>query len=546
MPLDQVIYRKYRSKTFKEVLSQDNVVEILVKSILNDRVSHAYLFAGPRGTGKTTLARLLAKAINCENFKESGDVCNNCPMCNSIDNYSATDIIELDAASNRGIEEIRSLKESINYSPTILKKKVYIIDEAHMLTKEAFNALLKTLEEPPNHVVFILATTESHKLPITILSRVERYDLSLASEEKIIEKLKYITEKEGIDIDNDVLKIIYKKSGGSFRDSESLLSKLINISTDESQKISKDKVYEVLGQISDDLIDSFIESLKLRSLEGSLENYKNLKNKGYTPVLILDNILDRCRELIVLNLKEASKLIPIITFVINTRVLIKDFLDKDLLVTLEITKYCVKDDSSNEGRGDNEKSKSKNVKSNDDLKTKDSNETKLNIEEKTQEKIEESNLDSVNINDLTNQLINLIIADYPKAKVVLNSSNVYLSNSTLFIETTHEMNFIYLNKQDLKNLIIKSLKIPNITIDSVNILHVDSLTQLPEVEKLVENKAPLEEDSKISEESFVEFAKEEDKKVEDNKKELEKASTLSVKIEVGDNSNLVEDMFNLI
>src|SRR5690606_4937043 len=222
-------------------------------------VFHAYLFCGARGTGQTSIARILSGAVKCESDQNQYDVCNGWMNCVSIINEEALDNIEMDAASNRGIEEIRNLKDSINYLPTTLKKKVYIIDEAHMLTKEAFNALLKTLEEPPAHVVFILATTEAHKLPITILSRVQRYDFRLATKDEMVKKLKFILKEEGKKARDDGLDVIYAKSGGSFRDAESLLGKVI--SNTESKELDKEYIYKVLGIYSDDEVESFINAL---------------------------------------------------------------------------------------------------------------------------------------------------------------------------------------------------------------------------------------------------------------------------------------------
>jgi len=213
--MSQVLYRKYRPQSFSEIKGQEQVIPLLIESIIKDKISHAYLFSGPRGCGKTTVARLMAKAVNCLNFKDQKDVCtvvkgNECTYCKSIDSGNNMDITEMDAASNRGIEEIRSLKDTVNFMPSFLKRKVYIIDEAHMLTKEAFNALLKTLEEPPEHVIFILATTESNKLPITILSRVTRFDFKFGEQNEIIEKLNYIVQQEDIHIDTEGLEMIYR------------------------------------------------------------------------------------------------------------------------------------------------------------------------------------------------------------------------------------------------------------------------------------------------------------------------------------------------
>jgi len=232
----QVLYRKYRSQTFSQVYGQDSVINVLLHSVNTDNISHAYLFSGPRGTGKTSTARIFAKAVNC-NFLKDGDPCNKCDTCNAINNGQFLDLIEIDGASNRGIDEIRQLKENVNFVPTQGKYKIYIIDEVHMLTTEAFNALLKTLEEPPAQIIFILATTEAHKLPLTIISRVQRFDFKLAEDKFIELKLKKILDAEKVNIEDEALKLLISSAEGSFRDGESILEKVLNSTDKKSTKI---------------------------------------------------------------------------------------------------------------------------------------------------------------------------------------------------------------------------------------------------------------------------------------------------------------------
>ena len=263
--MSQVLYRKFRPKTFAEIEGQEHVVRTLQGALLSGRVGHAYLFCGPRGTGKTTMARLLAKSLNCLNYdregiskKNKGDVpCNKCKFCDAINNGNSLDLIEIDAASNRGIDEIRNLKDSAMVAAPGGNYKVFIIDEVHMLTPPAFNALLKILEEPPTHVVFVLATTEPHKVIDTILSRVQRFDFKKISTDGIVGKLKRIARTEKINIEEPALVALAVAASGSLRDAESALSKLIAYTG--SEKITAEDAAVILGvvplQVHEGLID---------------------------------------------------------------------------------------------------------------------------------------------------------------------------------------------------------------------------------------------------------------------------------------------------
>ncbi|MCA9847526.1 MAG: DNA polymerase III subunit gamma/tau, partial [Dehalococcoidia bacterium] len=222
----EVLYRKWRPRRFGDVAGQDPVTTTLRNAVAHGTPAHAYLFSGPRGTGKTSTGRILAKAVNCE-APEGGEPCDRCPSCVSYDEGRAIDLIELDAASNRGIDEIRDLRESAGYAPAAGRYKVYLIDEVHMLTDAAFNALLKTLEEPPPHVIFILATTEPHKIPATILSRCQRFDLRRIPLEAVIGRLQTICDGEGFSIDPAGLELIAKQATGALRDAVNLLDQLV-------------------------------------------------------------------------------------------------------------------------------------------------------------------------------------------------------------------------------------------------------------------------------------------------------------------------------
>lgn len=272
--MHMTLYRKYRPKTFEEVAGESDIIKTLKNSLDNNKLAHAYLFNGPRGVGKTTSARLIAKGVNCLKNGISSTPCNECEACKEIDRGSFIDLIEIDAASNRGIDEIRELKDKINYQPSKGRKKIYIIDEVHMLTKEAFNALLKTLEEPPEHVIFILATTEPDKILPTIISRCQRYDFKTLSYQEVKNKLSDICEKENIKIDDGSLEIIYETSGGSMRDAISILERVIISNLGES--ITEESTSKTIGITPKSLLRDFYDIIKRTSLQKGVEFLEKL------------------------------------------------------------------------------------------------------------------------------------------------------------------------------------------------------------------------------------------------------------------------------
>ncbi|NUU98669.1 DNA polymerase III subunit gamma/tau [Marinitoga sp. 1154] len=304
------LYRKYRPSTFEELIGQEHIKKYFEKSIEKNEISHAYIFSGPRGTGKTTTARILSKVLNCEN-PNGHNPCNSCEKCIAINNGSFMDVIELDAASNRGIDEIRKIRDAANFRPVSGKYKVYIIDEFHMLTKEAFNALLKTLEEPPEHVIFILATTNLEKVPETIISRAQVLQFKNISEAEISKHIINISRKENRNITEDAANLIAKKAKGGARDALSLLEQLLKFSNTD---ITQNDVIKILGLFDEKIVKDFLNAIYKKDNEKLLNISSMIFNEGKEIEVFLEEILEyilnniRNNETLEKNLYIAKKL----------------------------------------------------------------------------------------------------------------------------------------------------------------------------------------------------------------------------------------------
>jgi len=300
-----VIARKWRPQSWDDVVAQEHVTATLQNAIQHNRLAHAYLFTGPRGVGKTSAARILAKALNCEKEVESNP-CNECSSCKEIAESRSVDVFEIDGASNRGIDEVRNLRENIQYTPARGKYRIYIIDEVHMLTPPAFNALLKTLEEPPSHVLFIFATTEPHKVPATIVSRCQRFDFRRISTQNIIQRLKRISEEEKIDIDEEAIFLIARKADGSLRDSQSILDQIVSYT---GEKIKAEHVIQALGLIEQEIFFQVTDVLTSGKVDEGMVLVEKVVSGGYDIEEFLVGLAEHLRNLLVVRSLESADLV---------------------------------------------------------------------------------------------------------------------------------------------------------------------------------------------------------------------------------------------
>ena len=292
----QALYRKYRSQTFGQLVGQQVVATTLRQAVEQGKISHAYLFSGPRGTGKTSVAKIFAKAMNCPNQKD-GEPCNDCYICQAITEGSLEDVIEIDAASNNGVDEIRDIRDKSTYAPSLAKHKVYIIDEVHMLSTGAFNALLKTLEEPTENVVFILATTELHKIPATILSRVQRFEFKSIKTQDIIGHIEWILDQEGIDFEQEGVQIIARRAEGGMRDALSILDQALSLT--QENRLTTDIAEEITGSISLGALDAYVAALIAHDAVTALDNLNLIFDSGKNMARFVTDLLQYLRDLII-------------------------------------------------------------------------------------------------------------------------------------------------------------------------------------------------------------------------------------------------------
>lgn len=292
----QALYRAFRPQKFSDVVGQHHVTKTLQNAITRNKESHAYLFSGPRGTGKTSIAKIFAKALNCQ-FETDGEPCNECELCVSITDGSANDVIEIDAASNNGVDEIRNIRDKVKYSPAEAEFKVYIIDEVHMLTTGAFNALLKTLEEPPAHAIFILATTEPHKIPATIISRTQRFDFKSLDIEEITERLEFVAQQENTAYDKEALSYIARIAEGGMRDALSIMDQVIAFSSDE---ITMQDAVMITGGIERDELNEWMKFIEQKDSEAAFKKFHQLIDEGKDPTRLVHELVYFIRDIILM------------------------------------------------------------------------------------------------------------------------------------------------------------------------------------------------------------------------------------------------------
>ncbi len=361
----KALYRTYRPLTFADVVGQEHITKTIQNQIISGRVAHAYLFSGGRGSGKTSTAKILARAVNCLN-PQNGEPCNECEICKAAIEGSLTDISEIDAASNNGVDNIRDIREEVEYVPTSSKYRVYIIDEVHMLSTGAFNALLKTLEEPPKHVIFILATTEPQKLPVTILSRCQRFDFRRISVEDIMKRLQFICQEIGVEAEEKALKLIAKMADGAMRDAISLLDRMI---ADGDTKITEDKIRVMVGVPEFEYLYHMANYLAKSDVSGILDYSEKLINEGKNLEYYTWELIKFIRDLVVfevtsqndlygedekekmkelIKITEKNKLLSLISSLSELQNSMKWAMDKEIIFETGLIKIAMADASSHE------------------------------------------------------------------------------------------------------------------------------------------------------------------------------------------------------
>jgi DNA polymerase III subunit gamma/tau len=369
------LYLKYRPQDFKSVVGQEHAVTTIQNAIKHESLTHAYLFSGPRGTGKTSLARIIAKALNCLQRSVDGEPCNKCSICTGINEGRLVDMIEIDAASNRGIDEIRDLREKIVFAPNQARTKVYIIDEVHMLTKEAFNALLKTLEEPPSHAYFILATTEAHKIPETIVSRCQQFNFKRINQEAIVKRLQMIAEEEHIDADTEALGLIAKVANGGLRDAIGLFEQM---SMDGSVRYNH--VAENLGLSSAVFIEKFFQNLSDRKALKAIEIINQINAQGHNLYQFANEVIAYLREQMLINLensKETETIIGFIDIFSEAKLQMNQALIPQLPLEVAVVRACKFD--INPGADDKKKSTADEIEEKKAIKSKKSDDKTTGI-----------------------------------------------------------------------------------------------------------------------------------------------------------------------
>ena len=326
--MHQALYRKWRPKTFSEVCGQEHITSILRQEATEGKFNHAYLFCGSRGTGKTTCAKILAKVVNCEN-PIGGNPCGVCPSCTAIENGSTTDVLEMDAASNNGVDNIRDIRDEVVYSPSFLKYRVYIVDEVHMLSNSAFNALLKTLEEPPSHAIFILATTELHKLPATIVSRCQRFEFRRIATDILTSRIKFIAEQEGIAIEDDAARLIARYSQGGMRDSISLLE----LCASSGAKIDVSIVNETIGSAGRERMMATASAIADKNFEFLFNEIDTVVTSSKDITVFWQDLISLYRDLLVVKtVKDSAKYLDLTDFELKNLTSLAEKFSRELLI----------------------------------------------------------------------------------------------------------------------------------------------------------------------------------------------------------------------